>query len=81
MLVTVSKGSSRIQGRFIIELHTKDLNLLYEIKDYFGGIGSITITNKVARFTVVGLKDIIYNIIPHFLKYPLQSDKSVDFDL
>ena len=52
MMVTLSKGKPRVLGRFIIELHEKDLNLLYEIQDFCGDVGSIIITKKVAWFSV-----------------------------
>ena len=64
---------------FIIEVNIKDIDLLYKIQTFFGGgIGSITYTKKVARFSVFGIKDIT-NVITHFNNYPLQSAKQIDF--
>jgi hypothetical protein len=67
---------------FIINLHAKDLPLLYKIHTFFG-VGRIYVTSdeKVASFTVSKLSDIINVIIPHFKDYPLQSCKSIDLQL
>lgn len=84
--VSVSRSSStkigwRVQMRFIIELHKKDLALLTSIQSFFNGIGTIinSITKDVVRFSVVDQIQIINVILPHFNKYPLQSAKLIDF--
>lgn len=57
---------------FAIQLHTKDLPLLYRIKDFFGGRNYIfKKTEKFCSFSVNSLSDLINVIIPHFDKYPL----------
>lgn len=68
-----------VQARFIIELHIKDLALLYKLKSFFSEIGNITTTEKVARYSIVGLNDIIKFVLPHFSDFPLQSVKNFDF--
>lgn len=69
----------QVQARFIIEVHVKDLDLIYKIQTFFGGgIGSVTFNKKVARYSIQGIKDIL-NIVNHFNKYPLQSYKQIDF--
>lgn len=65
----------QVQARFIIEVNIKDKNLLYKIQEFFGGIGTISITKSVARFAVFGFNDITNVIIKHFDNYPLQSAK------
>ena len=83
ILLTKSYSNSigwQVQSRFIIEVNIKDIDLLYKIQTFFGGIGSITFTKKVARFSVFGIKDIT-NVITHFNNYPLQSAKQIDFAL
>lgn len=83
ILVTKSSSNSigwQVQSRYIIEVNIKDIDLLYKIQTFFGGIGSITSTKKVARFSVFGIKDIT-NVITHFNNYPLQSAKQIDFAL
>ena len=72
----------RVQARFIIELHIKDIALLRHIKSFFKNVGTITIndTKKIARYSVVDLNSIVNVIIPHFLNCPLQSAKVIDFN-
>lgn len=67
---------------FVIHLHIKDLALLYAIRDFLG-VGSVYLykDGKSASFMVSKLKDLINVIIPQFKEYPLQSVKSVDFQL
>jgi hypothetical protein len=72
-----------VQARFIIELQLRDIYLLLKIQSFFGGVGTITKDpiKNVCRFSVVSIKDINNFIIPHFVEYPLQSAKFVDFSL
>ncbi|KAF8241176.1 hypothetical protein K440DRAFT_575328 [Wilcoxina mikolae CBS 423.85] len=67
---------------YSIELHGKDIALLYEIQSFFG-VGKITIRrrNNSAVYAVKSLKYLINVIIPHFSKYPLLTQKRVDFEL
>ena len=50
---------------------------------FFFWVGTIskTLTKNSCRYSVVSLRDINKFIIPHFKNYPLQSVKSIDFDL
>ena len=68
---------------FSIELHIKDLSLLKEIQSYFG-VGKLYFRTRENRTTVIysiqTLKDLNNIIIPHFIKYPLLTQKKVDFD-
>jgi hypothetical protein len=64
----------QIQAIFKITLHKKDLDLLSQVKDYFG-IGKITRHgNTTLQYTVKSLKDLDI-ILAHFDKYPLLSQK------
>lgn len=67
---------------FSLNLHAKDLPLLYKIQNFLG-VGRIHVSSggKTASFTVSRMDDIINVIIPHFKQYPLQSGKSIDFQL
>ena len=86
--VIISKRSDlrwRIIVSFEINLHSKDILILNQIKDYFG-VGSVT--NRPTRnLCVYGVArvtkpdDLIKVIIPHFIKYPLISHKYSDFVL
>jgi len=70
----------QVQARFIIEVNIKDKDSLYKIQSFFKGIGSVTFTKKVARYSIQGINDIV-NIVNHFDKYCLQSSKQIDFAL
>jgi hypothetical protein len=63
---------------FSIELHIKDLPLLKEVQSYFG-VGKLHIRVREKRKTVIysvqSIKDLNNIIIPHFIKYPLLTQK------
>ena len=65
---------------FKITLHKKDLELLKALQVFFGGIGKITGSDTVS-YRVETLDGLINNIIPHLDKYPLISQKKVDYEL
>jgi len=69
-----------VEVYFLMDLHKKDLNILQEIQAYFGGVGKIRedVNDKV-KFRVESLKDIVKEIIPHFDKYPLITQKLADY--
>jgi LAGLIDADG endonuclease len=72
-----------VKVRFAINLHKRDLSIKLKVKEFFGGIGTITeskTTNSVA-FSVEAKKDLINVIIPHFNKYKLLTQKGADFIL
>jgi hypothetical protein len=56
----------RVQAIFQIELHIRDLALLLELQQLFGGCGSIvqSKTRNTARFSVSNIKDLTTFIIP-----------------
>jgi LAGLIDADG endonuclease/NADH-ubiquinone/plastoquinone oxidoreductase, chain 3 len=80
---STNKLGWQVEAIFAITLNSKDLPLLYLIQFFFGGIGRIKIcsTRNVVSFVVTKLEDLVNVIIPHFQKYPLQSAKSIDFQL
>ena len=70
----------KIEANFIINLHKKDVKLLKNIKDFFGGIGRVSKErNGCCDFTVSSLDQIITVILPHFDKYPLITQKLADY--
>lgn len=73
----------QVQLSFEINLHVKDLDLLYKLKSFFGEAGSISIpsTRKDARLKITNLNEIYQHVIPHFKEYPLQGMKKLDYDL
>src|SRR6266481_1528612 len=72
----------RVQSRFQMGLHKRDLSLLLQLQKNFGGMGSIYINptlNKV-NYSVDSKKDLT-NLILHLEKYPLLTQKAADFIL
>lgn len=68
-----------VEAVFSIALHKKDLVVLQEIQSYFG-VGSIRNEAKdKVKFRVESVKEIVNNIIPHFQKYPLITQKLADY--
>lgn len=67
---------------FAIALHKKDKILISRTQSFFG-CGNIKIDKKNGSvvFYVNSIKDLMYVIIPHFIKYPLISQKRADFEL
>ena len=72
-----------IQACFQIQLHHRDKNLLLLIKSYFNEVGAIyTTRNKnLSIYQVRDLINITTIIIPHFIRYPLITEKYNDFCL
>lgn len=68
---------------FEIGLNQKDSLLLYQLQEFFGGIGSIRLDKKsnALKYSVGDIKDLKNIIIPHFKKYPLLTQKAADFIL
>lgn len=70
----------RIQSKFQIGLHLKDLCLLQQIKEYLNDVGSLhidRIKNRVI-YSIDSNKDLI-KLIEHLDKYPLISQKAADY--
>ena len=80
----------RIKGRvvwsvkpsFQISLHSRDMNLLLQLQEFFT-CGSIVSKNNRSEksFRVNSIHDLKIYIIPHFLNFPLLTQKSADFEL
>jgi hypothetical protein len=67
---------------FTIELHEKDISLLFLIKDYFG-VGSIIKRVRNGKYSAIyyvqSIDDLVTKIIPHFINYPMLTQKQADF--
>lgn len=76
------KSGLNFRPSFSIHLHEKDSALLDKIQIFFG-VGKIYTNSKdkTAIYIVASVKDLTNVIIPHFLKYPLITQKSGDFEL
>lgn len=57
----------------------RDLSLLQEIQAYFGGIGGITEGKRNCAYYVSSIEHLTTVVIPHFVKYPLITQKLGDF--
>jgi len=81
--VIISKRSNlnwRVQVSFEINLHIKDILILHSIKDFFNvGLISSRLDKNNCVYRVTKIEDLINVIIPHFLNYPLISQKYADF--
>jgi hypothetical protein len=73
------KTGWKVQAIFEISLHKKDLAILEKIKYYFGGVGNITKHGKDCVHIRVISKTDLSQIIDHFNKYPLLTQKLADF--
>ena len=79
-----SKLDWSVQLKFQIGVHTKDLNLLYKLQQYLGGvdIGSIhlAINREMVNYSIDSKKG-LSKLIIHLEKYPLLTKKNADFIL
>lgn len=79
-----------MQLQYCITQGIKNKDILYEIQDFFN-CGYIALSNKAGidkrglngkeryQFRVRSIGDIINIIIPHFDKYPLHTEKLLDY--
>lgn len=74
-----SEGKFGVEPCFQIGLHSRDLNLLIQIKSFFGEIGTIYTYNNITVYKIINIDDILEVIIPHFDKYPLITQKQNDY--
>ena len=76
----VRKLGWRVQLKFKIGLHTKDLNLLCLLQQHLGGIGSIHLARNrdIVKYSIDSIED-LNNLIFHLEKYPLLTQKAADF--
>jgi hypothetical protein len=66
---------------FSIHLNIRDIELLEQIKAFFG-VGNIQINKDGSiTYSVTSIKDLTNVIIPHFCKYPLLTQKQADLEL
>lgn len=68
----------RIECKFQLGLHERDLSLLLQIKEFFGGIGDIYKSNKFNNYIVSSNKELLI-LVNHLKNYPLLTQKGGDF--
>lgn len=84
-MITVRKAPRQILGwqieaNFSINLHKRDVELLKHIQAFFGGVGRISKErNGCIDFTIGSIHHILTQVIPHFDKYPLITQKGADY--
>ena len=74
--------SWRVQLKFQIGLHIKDLNLLTQLQQYLDNIGSIHLAKNrdIVNYSIDAKED-LNKLIIHLDKYPLLSQKAADLML
>ena len=76
------KTCIEVRPSFSISQHKRNLEILKEIRNYFG-VGAIRFSRRDQnyKYEVRSISDIVKVIIPHFIKYPLKTSKAKDFAL
>jgi hypothetical protein len=75
-----TKAGWSVETKFSFCIHKKDRMVLDLIQAFFGGVGSITYASKdTLHYRIASLHDLIKVVIPHFDKYPLNSQKRADY--
>jgi hypothetical protein len=75
-----SKLSLAIQLVFKLTQHSRDVDLLNGIKDFFGCGRVENRKEEACDFTVTSFKAIEEKIIPFFINYPLKGSKALNFE-
>lgn len=83
--ITVNKNNNlktnwQVRAQFTIGLHSRDLDLLLQLQEFFGcGFIYKSKTQSKISYQVHSIKDLTKKIIPHFEKYQLLTQKAADF--
>lgn len=72
------KGTQSISSTYKVAQDYKDLNILYDLQNYFS-CGNITIHKSEVRFEIMGSEKALKYVIPHFDKYPQITQKNADY--
>ena len=71
-----------IRPSFSISQHRRSRGILFRIEEYFGcGTTRPNRKDNTYKYEVRSLEELDKKIIPHFKKYPLQTDKKKDFEV
>ncbi|MEW6680122.1 MAG: LAGLIDADG family homing endonuclease [bacterium] len=75
------KTGIEVRPSFSVSLNERDIETLKKIREYFkvGGI-RFSKRDRCYKYEVRSIKDLRRTIIPHFIKYPLQTSKQKDFE-
>lgn len=74
------KAGGKVNLRFLLSQHSRDLKLLESLTHYFScGRYKLHPYRNTGEFIVSDLYSIVNIIIPFFKKYPIQGVKALDF--
>ena len=69
-----------VRPSFTVSQNKRNDNVLSILKNYFGcGSTRFNSSDQTFKYEVRSLKELLAQIIPHFIRYPLMSSKSKDF--
>lgn len=76
------KTGIEVRPSFSIGQNKRSLKLLEEIQKYFN-CGSIRFSRRdqCYKYETRDISELMRNILPHFKKFPLRSEKAKDFDI
>ena len=68
-----------MEAKFQLDLHSKDYDVLFQLQQYLGGIGSIHLSQsrEIVNYSISSIED-LNKLIIHFEKYPLLTQKAAD---
>ena len=75
------KKNKRITVNYTIIQDSDSKSVLTEIRDYFNCGKVYDLKSRAARYQVENLTDLTNIIIPHFMKYPLKTNKNEHFKI
>nr|YP_009710763.1 LAGLIDADG endonuclease type 1 [Amanita thiersii]QFZ98712.1 LAGLIDADG endonuclease type 1 [Amanita thiersii] len=79
LLSSTGANKKKVSLRLSVTQKSHSAGVLYELKKFFGCGIVIPSSKDCMRFVVQSKEDIIHKVIPHFIKYPLQSSKELNF--
>lgn len=76
-----SKFGLRLRPKFSLTLHLNSIQTLNQVQQYFHNSGKIYLHEKkqAAELVISSSDQLLNHVIPHFLKYPLYSNKKQAF--
>lgn len=77
--MSFSSGQRRVKPTFAIGSLNGSRNVLEALQSYFLCSNIYKVSDKYSRYQVENIQDLHDKIIPHFLKYPLETNKKKDF--
>ena len=74
------KCGYQVLPEFTVVQHERDVNLLHQLRTYFGC--GVVRTNHGDRwaYRVRGKMDLLHHIVPFFIEHPLKSEKRAEFE-